>query len=74
MFYCKYTLCATLMYLLIPVQRVDDELHHAVDLGLEGVILGPVPDLSHLRHTQLVWGDGLLLSQDSFCICEDAHF
>lgn len=50
-------------HLLVPVERVDDELHHAVDLGLERELLRALSHLAHLRHAQLVRRDGLLLAQ-----------
>lgn len=50
-------------YLLVPVERVDDELHHAVDFGLEGEVLRALLDLAQLRHAQPVRGDGFLLTQ-----------
>ena len=49
-------------YLFVSVKRVDDELHHSVDLGLEGKLLCLFPQLFHLGHTQPVQLDGLLLS------------
>ena len=49
-------------YFFIPVQRVDDELHHPVDLRLKGVFLCRVSELLHFRHTQAVQFNGFLLS------------
>ena len=48
-------------YLLVSVEGVDDELHHAVDLSLEGKLLRLLSQLLHLRHTQSIQFDGLLL-------------
>ena len=48
--------------LLVPVEGVDDELHHAADLGLEGVLLRLVAQLLHLRHRHPVQLDRLLLA------------
>ena len=51
--------------LLVAVEWVDDELHHPVDLCLEGVLLCPVPHVLHLRHTQTVQLNGLLLPSNN---------
>ncbi|VVC87037.1 unnamed protein product [Leptidea sinapis] len=53
--------------------RVDDELHHAVDLGLEGIVLRALANLSLLRHAQLVGGNGFLLTQHGLRICKHHH-
>ena len=52
-------------HLFVPVERVDDKLHHPVDLRLEGVFLCPIPHLFHLRHTQSIQFNGFLLSVGS---------
>lgn len=56
-------------YLLVPVQRVDDELHHAVDLGLEGLVAGARRQVPQLRHRQRVRRDGLLLARHRLRVC-----
>lgn len=48
-------------HLLVLVQGVDDQLHHAVHLRLEGVLLRLLSDLLDLRGVQAVQLDRLLL-------------
>ncbi|RNA11734.1 hypothetical protein BpHYR1_037813 [Brachionus plicatilis] len=55
-------------YLLVFVQRVDDQLHHAVDLGHELLLLGLVAQLLQLGHAQPVQLDLLLLALHHFVV------
>ncbi len=48
--------------LLVAVQRVDNELHHAVDFSLELVLLRLVTECLGLAHTHAIQLDGLLLT------------
>ena len=45
-------------YLLVPVERVDDEFHHPVNLSLVVVLLSTVPQLLHLGNIHTVQLDG----------------
>ncbi len=49
-------------YLLVFVERVDDDAHQSVHFGLEGVFCRLLSQLLHLRHTQPVQLDRFLLS------------
>lgn len=49
-------------HLLVPVEGVDDELHHTVDLCLEDKLLRLFSQLLHLGHAQSIQLDRLLLS------------
>ena len=49
-------------YLFVSVEGVDDELHHPIDLGLEGKLLSLVSELLHLRHTEPIQLDRFLFS------------
>lgn len=59
--FIQATMCSNLF---IPVERVNDQLHHAVDLGLESKLLRLLPELLHLRHIQSIQLDSLLLARD----------
>lgn len=52
-------------YLLVLVQRVDDQLHHAVHFGLEDVLFRLFSEFLDLRCIQSVQLDRLLLSEGS---------
>lgn len=52
-------------YLLVLVEWVDDQLHHAVDFSLEGMFFGLFSELLNLRRIQSIQLDRLLLSTDS---------
>ena len=54
--------------LLVLVERVDDELHHAVNLSDELLLLGGVAQLFHLSHTQPVELDLFLLALHHFVV------
>ena len=49
-------------HLFVSVEGVDDELHHPIDLRLEGKLLGLVSELFHLCHTESIQLDGFLFS------------
>lgn len=52
-------------YLLVLVEWVDDQLHHAVDFSLEGMFFGLFSEFLNLRRVQSIQLDRLLLSKDS---------
>ena len=43
-----------LTYLLVPVQRVDDQFHHAANFGFKGMLFGGVTELLHLCHVHAI--------------------
>lgn len=51
-------------HLLVLVERVDDEFHHAIDLCLEDMFLRLLSNLFDLSCVQPVQLDRLLLSED----------
>lgn len=52
-------------YLLVLVEWVDDQLHHAVDFSLEGMFFGLFSEFLDLRRVQSIQLDRLLLSKES---------
>lgn len=52
-------------YLLVLVERVDNQLHHAVHFGLEDMLFRLFSELLDLRSVQPIQLDGLLLSGGS---------
>ena len=56
-------------YLLISVQRIDNQLHHSANFSLESVFLSLLSKFFHLSHIQTIQFDSFLLPLDSFIIC-----
>lgn len=52
-------------YLLVLVERVDNQLHHAVHFGLEDMLFRLFSQFLDLRRVQSIQLDGLLLSEGS---------
>lgn len=52
-------------YLLVLVEWVDDQLHHAVDFSLESMFFGLFSEFLNLSRIQSIQLDRLLLSKDS---------
>ena len=56
-------------YLLISVQRIDNQLHHSANFSLESVFLSLLSKFFHLSHIQTIQFDSFLLPLNSFIIC-----
>ncbi len=50
------------MYLFVPIQWVDDELHHAVYFSLESELFWFLSQLFHLSYIQSIQLDGFFFT------------
>lgn len=60
-------------YLFVPVEGIDNELHHPIDLSLESEFLRFLPQLLNLSDIETIQLDCLLLPLQNLSICRDRN-